>query len=86
MPRAISGKALNLGLNEAMKSHLDNNTTLSKIVLSQKLQDQLWQLCEADTALLNTLDLQKGIKAEVYANTLRFIFDDCFDDRSDCGC
>lgn len=86
VPRAISGKALNLGLNEAMKSHLDNNTTLSKIVLSQKLQDQLWQLCEADTALLNTLDLQKGIKAEVYANTLRFIFDDCFDDRSDCGC
>jgi len=85
-PRAISGKALNLGLNEAMRSHLDNNTTLSKIVLSQKLQDQLWQLCGADTALLNTLDLQKGIKAEVYANTLRFIFGDCFDDRSDCGC
>ena len=61
-PRAISGKALNLGLNEAMRSHLDNNTTLSKIVLSQKLQDQLWQLCGADTALLNTLDLQKVLR------------------------
>jgi tRNA(Ile)-lysidine synthetase-like protein len=85
-PRSISAKALNLGLNEAMKSHHNNNTTLSKMVLSQKLQDQLWQLCGADTAVLNTLDLQKGIKAEVYANTLRFIFDDSFDDRSDSGC
>jgi tRNA(Ile)-lysidine synthetase-like protein len=81
-PQAVSARALNLGLNEAVRRHLDNSTTLSETALPKKLQDQLWLLCWADTAALNTLDLQKGIKAEVYANTLRFSFDGSFDGRS----
>lgn len=75
-PRAIATRTLNLGLNIAMKRHLNNSTTLLDISLSRTLHNQLWQLCRADTAELNALDLQKGIRAEVYANTLRFSFND----------
>ena len=75
-PRAIATRTLNLGLNIAMKRHLNNSTTLLDISLSRTLHNQLWQICRADTAELNALDLQKGIRAEVYANTLRFSFND----------
>lgn len=72
-PEAITARALNIGIRESYKIHNDDITTTQIYALSREDIKRLLRLCEADETTICSLDMADGVRAEVYANTLRFV-------------
>ncbi len=71
-PFSIAGRALNIAINCLLQAQSREGTAGSRFSLSERSQKAVLLFIKKDDTTLHSLELSEGIRADLFANTLKF--------------